>query len=109
VNAASLALDEVWRVEGSVGGKGVYPQQRMVHLMDVIGAALCRQVTILYTTYTQICILTRILLPVLMLSVAKSAIAYTMSGSCDAACRVRRVQERLGCAEAQLLLSHSNL
>lgn len=36
------ALDEVWKADGGGGARGSYPQARMAHLFDVIGAALCR-------------------------------------------------------------------
>ncbi|CAM9178225.1 unnamed protein product, partial [Hapterophycus canaliculatus] len=38
------ALDEVWKADGGGGARGCYPQARMAHLFDVIGAALCRHV-----------------------------------------------------------------
>ncbi|CAM9204031.1 unnamed protein product, partial [Ectocarpus fasciculatus] len=38
------ALDEVWKADGGGGARGSYPQARMAHLFDVIGAALCRHV-----------------------------------------------------------------
>ena len=36
------ALDEAWKADGGGGARGSYPQARMAHLFDVIGAALCR-------------------------------------------------------------------
>lgn len=36
------ALDEVWKADGGGGARGSYPQARMAHLFDVIGAAFCR-------------------------------------------------------------------
>lgn len=38
------ALDEVWKADGGGGARGSYPQARMAHLFDVIGAAFCRHV-----------------------------------------------------------------
>lgn len=40
------ALDEVWKADGGGGARGSYPQARMAHLFDVIGAALCRSVVV---------------------------------------------------------------
>ncbi|CAM9809720.1 unnamed protein product, partial [Phaeothamnion confervicola] len=51
VEATHTALDDIWKVERGGGGGGgndrggggaVYPQVRMEHLMDTVGAALCR-------------------------------------------------------------------
>ncbi|CAM9563710.1 unnamed protein product, partial [Sphacelaria rigidula] len=39
---AHSALDEVWKADGGGGARGSYPQARMAHLFDVIGAAICR-------------------------------------------------------------------
>ncbi|CAM9184677.1 unnamed protein product [Discosporangium mesarthrocarpum] len=36
------ALDDAWKVDGGGGTRGTYPQERMAHLMDVMGAAFCR-------------------------------------------------------------------
>lgn len=36
------ALDEAWKADGGGGARGSYPQARMAHLFDVIGAAFCR-------------------------------------------------------------------
>lgn len=36
------ALDGAWKADGGGGARGSYPQARMAHLLNVIGAAICR-------------------------------------------------------------------
>lgn len=36
------ALDEAWKADGGGGARGSFPQARIAHLFDVIGAAICR-------------------------------------------------------------------
>ncbi|CAN0042899.1 unnamed protein product [Ascophyllum nodosum] len=38
------ALDEAWKADAGGGTRGSFPQARMAHLFDVIGAAFCRHV-----------------------------------------------------------------
>lgn len=42
MDTTHTALDEVWKADGGGGARGSYPQARMAHLFDVIGAAICR-------------------------------------------------------------------
>lgn len=42
IDLTQTALDEAWKADGGGGARGAYPQARMAHLLDVIGAAICR-------------------------------------------------------------------